>query len=229
MTLKLRYPTKPFIVTQVFGISNASYKAAGIDMTHHNGIDFIVDDDGIVNAMCEGVVTDVGFNDKAGNYVKYRTRNIYNVLGEECYVEFMYMHAEKIFAAKNQIVSANTPLMLADNTGFSTGPHTHISAYRIGLDGFTRLDREYATNFCFDWQPFLQYEFELDMKRGDRGYDVMMLQKRLSVDPTGFYGPVTQMAVFNYQLDHVSLSWVERYAYQGKYCGKKTREALNRM
>lgn len=152
--LELFFPAKPYNITQAFGIKNDTYMNNGINMTHHNGIDFAVDTDGIVRAMCDGVVTEVGYNDKAGNFVRYMTREPVEVEGRTAYVGFMYMHAEKCLVRVGDTVVAGAPLVVADNTGFSTGPHTHISAYLANEDGRKQEVLNAATDHCFDFSKY---------------------------------------------------------------------------
>ena len=51
-------------------------------------------------------------------------------------------------------------LMIADNTGFSTGPHTHIGLYRTDASG-SKLDKNGATG---SYNPALCFsgEFAID-------------------------------------------------------------------
>jgi|GEM_PF-1632159 len=158
--LELWYPAKPYVVTQAWGIFNLAYRQFGFEK--HNGIDFAVDKDCVVVAMCDGIVTDIGINDGAGIYVKYRTLDLVNAEGTDCFVQFFYMHGKQLLVKKNDIVKVGTPLMVADNTGFSTGAHTHISAYRLSPDGNTRLDTDPATNNTFDFSKYYNGYFADD-------------------------------------------------------------------
>jgi murein DD-endopeptidase MepM/ murein hydrolase activator NlpD len=155
--LELFYPAKPYNVTQVFGIYNPAYLQFGYD--HHNGIDFAVDTDGIVRAMCDGVVVEVkDYPTGAGKAVRYRTIEKVEAEGTTGYVEFMYMHAEKQLVTVGQILKAGDPVIIADNTGFSTGPHTHISAYfvdpsaPIGNHKLAIGDKN--SDYCFDFSKY---------------------------------------------------------------------------
>lgn len=70
--------------------------------------------------------------------------------------------------------------------------------------------------------------FTKDMKYGETSEDVKQLQKRLGVIQTGYYGDLTQRAVYRFQLDKgLPLSWYERNILVGRLCGFKTRSALN--
>ena len=71
MKLELFYPAKPFAITQGWGIKNPSYEQFGF--SHHNGVDFILGKDKKLHAPCDLVVTDVGYNSGAGNYIRWIT------------------------------------------------------------------------------------------------------------------------------------------------------------
>lgn len=159
MKLSLYYPTKPYEITQAFGITNPSYNQFGF--TKHNGIDFRVDTDGIVRAMCDGEVYDVGYNAGAGNYVRYKT-NLVEAEGRTGYVAFMYMHAEKCLVKSGQKIQAGDALIVADNTGFSTGPHTHISAYFVN-ELNEKLPLNPDTDHCFDFSKYYNGKFSDDI------------------------------------------------------------------
>lgn len=150
--LDLFYPAKPYIITQAFGIYNPAYLQFGFEK--HNGVDFKVDADKIVKAMCDGLVTDVGFNAGAGNYVRYRTLGPVEAEGKTGYVEFMYMHAERCLVKKGQTLKAGDDVIIADNTGFSTGPHTHISGYFVDIKTGYKLRADPTTDHCFDFSKY---------------------------------------------------------------------------
>ncbi len=84
--------------------------------------------------------------------------------------------------------------------------------------------------------PPTQFIFTKDMKYGETSEDVKQLQLRLiklgyniPAGATAYYGSQTKMAVFQYQLDKLQLSFMEKYIYKGYYCGQKTRDSLNRQ
>jgi murein DD-endopeptidase MepM/ murein hydrolase activator NlpD len=153
MKLELFYPAKPYIVTQAFGLLNSSYKDNGMTFIKHNGIDFKVDTDGIVRAMCDLEVYEVGENSKAGRYVRLKTLNPVEAEGKVGTVAFMYMHADRHLCKQGDILKAGDPVIVADNTGFSTGPHTHISAYFINSAN-VKLEGDPDVDHCFDFSKY---------------------------------------------------------------------------
>lgn len=243
-TLELYYPTKPYIVTQAWGVYNPDYIQFGFDK--HNGIDIAVDKDGYVKAMCDGVVTRVENQSGGGLVVRYRTGPVL-CEGTECYVEFAYLHASKQLVKEGQVVKAGDNLIIAGNTGFSTGPHTHIAAYRLDKNTLAKLDNNADANFTFDHSKYYNgkyaddiaetktYYFDTNLSLGSRGEKVKYLQTFLVEQGylpadciTGFYGPKTRNAVYRLQIDYqmpLGAGWL----YLGYYFGLATRTFLNKM
>lgn len=152
-TLKLYYPAKPFWITQAWGISNPSYEQFGF--SKHNGVDFRIGDDRLVHCPVPATVTETGYDSAKGNYVRLITNDEWLVNGVECKVGLVFMHGEKILVKDGDVLGIGDPLMIPDNTGFSTGPHTHMSVYRLGgLYWNERLDTDPVTNNTFDPHPF---------------------------------------------------------------------------
>lgn len=160
MRLELYYPAKPYEIRQAFGISNPSYLQFGF--SKHNGIDFAVDTDGIVRAMCDGYIYETGFNTGAGNFVRYHTLLPVEAEGRTGTVAFMYMHAKEVLVKIGQEIKAGDALIVADNTGFSTGPHTHISAYFINELNVKLPYGDKESDFCFDFKPYYNGFFSDD-------------------------------------------------------------------
>lgn len=164
MKLSLYIPAKPYKITQGFGILNPSYEQFGF--SKHNGVDFQIDTDGIVNAMCDGVIYEVGYNAGAGNFVRYKTNVSVEAEGKSGYVAFMYMHAKVQLVKVGDKILAGDELIVADNTGFSTGPHTHISAYFIDNITNTKLPLDPTTDHCFDFSKYYNGKYAPDIKEG---------------------------------------------------------------
>lgn len=158
--LALFHPVKPLRVNQAHGIFNPAYKQFGF--TEHNGVDYATEDGQIAYAMCEGIVTDVGYNKGAGNYVRYKTEVPVDAENQIGVVEFMYMHADHALVERGQYVKVGTPLIVCDNTGFSTGRHLHISAYFIGANGLKKRLGRSETDWCFDFSKYYNGMFAGD-------------------------------------------------------------------
>lgn len=245
MKLELYYPTKPYRVTQEWGVPNEAYLHFGFSA--HNGIDFAVDIDGIVQAMSDGVIIEMGYNPTgSGNYVIYKTKNV-ECEGVVCDVCFYYMHAKSVLVKVGDFVKVGTDLIIADNTGFSTGPHTHITAYRLLKDSVVRLDKDPTTDHTFDHSKYFNgkyaedyrsstHIFNTDYHFGDYGNELVLLQQKLALlgyfkgETYPRYGELTCQAVYELQLDKVpNLSWWEKNILRGRTFGPKTRERINSL
>lgn len=178
MKLELFYPAKPYRITQAFGILNPAYNQFGFKK--HNGIDFAVDTDGIVRAMCDLEVYEIGFNNGAGNYVRAKTGTV-EAEGKIGTVAFMYMHAKEHLCKKGDKLKAGDPVIVADNTGFSTGPHTHISAYFVNAAN-QKMEGDPETDHCFDFAPYYNGYF------ADDAQTVLMIYKKIIDLLKGFFG-----------------------------------------
>lgn len=76
--------------------------------------------------------------------------------------------------------------------------------------------------------PLKLHLFNIDMKLGDRGQEVLFLQQRLGCPLTGIYDDATRVAVFSFQLNHIPSTFTEMIVNLfGRYCGPLTRKILN--
>lgn len=81
-----------------------------------------------------------------------------------------------------------------------------------------------------------KYSFDEDMRFGETSEDIKNLQIFLKMKGfftypyiTGFYGAVTQQAVYKFQLENVIMSWYEKNVLLGSKVGPKTRGVINHM
>ena len=94
--------------------------------------------------------------------------------------------------------------------------------------GFTLL--EYNITEGVSFAPFNQ-----KMEFGQKNAEVKRLQDYLkakgffpkNTDSTGFYGAITALAVYNFQISYKVASPVELNSLKGKYVGPKTLKAIN--
>jgi len=165
MKLSLYYPVTPLKVNQAFGIFNPAYEQFGFNK--HNGIDYATTPEQLSYAMCDSKVVEVkSYPNGAGNAVRIRTLEKMNVGDEFEFVEFMYMHAEKVLVKEGQIVKRGQELTITDSTGFSTGNHLHISAYFVDPNqpiGSHKLPiGDKASDYCFDFSLHYSTEPQVD-------------------------------------------------------------------
>lgn len=166
MKLEFYYPAKPYNITQAWGISNPSYEQFGF--SRHNGEDFQIGKDNRTHCPLKAKVEDVGCNAGAGNYIRLVSTSTYDVLGETCYIGMMFMHHEQVLAKKGDTLEVGDIMGIPDNTGFSTGPHTHGSYYRLSKPWNSpenRLDTDTTVNNTFDprlfWTGFAAQDYKI--------------------------------------------------------------------
>lgn len=127
--LVLRYPAKPFHVNQTWGIYNPVYAKFGF--SHHNGIDIALGTDHKLYAPCDGQVVRIGNQPEGGgNFFGIMTEP-YQFSDGVFRVLIDFLHCESISVTEGQLLKMGDVMAIADNTGFSTGPHTHIQPRRV--------------------------------------------------------------------------------------------------
>lgn len=126
---KLYFPAKPFRLTQAWGILNPIYQQFGF--TRHNGVDFALGADSKLYAPAPGTVVRVGYQPTgAGHFLSIMTPAYTWADTSPKHVLIDLMHCKAILVKEGDKVEVGTPLAIANNTGFSTGPHTHIQVRR---------------------------------------------------------------------------------------------------
>ncbi len=120
----LSWPLDTIYVTQLFGKTSSSGRlyASG----SHSGVDFRASVGTPVRAMADGVIAGTGNTDIVcrgaswGNFVFIKYDNgLASTFG----------HLSLIKAKKGQRVSRGDVVAYSGNTGYSTGPHLHVSVY----------------------------------------------------------------------------------------------------
>ncbi len=112
------YPVSPVRITQTYGkTSYSNHYASG----KHNGVDFGINNSSVY-AVRGGKVIGVGNN---GRYAYGRWIAIDHGDG----LVTLYGHLSKQSVSKGQKVDGGKKIGVSGNTGYSTGPHLHLSAF----------------------------------------------------------------------------------------------------
>ncbi|MBQ4236400.1 MAG: M23 family metallopeptidase [Treponema sp.] len=91
--------------------------------SNHNGIDMAVATGTPVYAVKSGVVEVSGWHNRYGNYIIVRHEGNYKSL---------YAHLSRLLTNKGDRVEQGEKIGLVGTTGYSTGPHLHLTMYKNG-------------------------------------------------------------------------------------------------
>lgn len=167
MPLHIYWPFKPYTITQAWGNENAAYSIQFKDPSFkkHNGIDakpHLQDTGWPVYCPVESFVVEaIDYQQNGGgNEIYLRSKNKLRMFEQDCYARIILCHAEKILVPVGYEPALGELLMIADNTGFSTGPHTHMGLYRLD-DRYMKIDQNEATG-SFDPALFFIGDFAAD-------------------------------------------------------------------
>lgn len=135
----LSWPLDKILVTQYFGNTDFAMKTNAYNGKGHNGVDFQAAPGTRVKAALDGIVMGTGDTDKVckgasfGKWVLLRHNNGLSTL---------YGHLSLIKVAEGQTVQTGDIVGYSGNTGYSTGPHLHLSVY--ATQGVQIMDRQSA-------------------------------------------------------------------------------------
>lgn len=117
-------PLDKVFITQQFGRTSDSGRlyASGT----HNGTDFRASVGTPVKAMLGGVVVDVGDTDQFSGCYSYGK---WVLVKHQNGLSTLYAHFSLIKVSKGQSVNAGATLGLSGNTGYSEGPHLHLTLF----------------------------------------------------------------------------------------------------
>jgi len=137
------YPAKPYTISQKWGLYRPEvYSRFGFSC--HNGEDFALGKDKTIRPPFEGEVIKIGnqFNG-GGVFLGFISKEEFEFEdGIKCRVLFDALHLEKVLVQEGQKCVPGDILAIADNTGFSTGPHTHGQWRRVNWDGIRIIDAD---------------------------------------------------------------------------------------
>lgn len=158
MRLSLIYPTKPYIknLKNPWGFYDpANYSQFGF--TRHNGEDFALGNPPELRSPFDSEVIRTGNQPKGGGlFAGLLSQQEYDFDdGIKCRVLIDFLHCKEIKVKEGDKLKIGDLIAIADNTGFSTGPHTHGQYRRVNWDGktITTIDKNDANN-SFDPTPY---------------------------------------------------------------------------
>ena len=153
--LDLFYPVRPHKVNQVWGVKRDIYHQFGFSV--HNGIDLALVRGQLIRSPFDCTVTKIGFETGgSGNYICLVSDNEYDWDdGKKAHVEVIFMHLRSTIARVGDSLKAGDRAARGGNTGFSSGPHTHMACKRVvKVSGaFFTVDSNEANN-TFDQQSY---------------------------------------------------------------------------
>lgn len=107
-------------LTSPFGYRSDPFTGA---RSYHTGVDLAAPTGTPVKATLDGKVAETGFNRIFGNYV---------IITHDRGYQSLYGHLSAIHAKRGQYVAQGTSIGAVGSTGYSTGPHLHLSIYKNG-------------------------------------------------------------------------------------------------
>ena len=176
MKLQIHYPFRPFIVTQRWGNPSGAYAQQfnNPDFQLHNGIDANtgrldwnkkVVTEYPVFCPVEGFTIQIVqyYPEGGGNELWLISDEPLEMFERKAHAWIPLCHAKKILMKAGDKPALGELLMIADNTGFSTGLHTHMGLYRVEYNGLncTKLDKNKAEG-SFDPSLFFTGSYAVD-------------------------------------------------------------------
>ena len=107
-------------LTSPFGYRSDPFTGA---RSFHSGVDLAAPTGTSVKATLDGKIAETGFSRVFGNYV---------IITHERGYQSLYGHLSAIYVKRGQYVTQGTVIGAVGNTGYSTGPHLHLSIYKNG-------------------------------------------------------------------------------------------------
>lgn len=142
--LKIHWPFKPYEITQHWGNPNAVYSTQFNDPAFklHNGVDAntgkknydgsVATEFPVYCPVENFIVQRVDFSPEGGgNELWLMSNEPLQMFDKKAYAWIPLCHAKKILVKPGDQPKLGELIMIADNTGFSTGLHTHMGLYRV--------------------------------------------------------------------------------------------------
>ena len=107
-------------LTSPFGYRSDPFTGA---RSFHSGIDLAAPTGTAVKATLDGKIAETGVSRIFGNYV---------IITHDRGYQSLYGHLSAVYVKRGQYVTQGTAIGAVGNTGYSTGPHLHLSIYKNG-------------------------------------------------------------------------------------------------
>lgn len=133
-------------ITQYFG-NTPFAKSGAYSGNGHNGIDFRARTPQKVKAVLGGTVVEVGDTDKIPGCLSYGK---WALIRHNNGVATLYAHMSIIKAVSGQEVNTGDIIGYSGNSGYSTGPHLHLTAYASKAVKVVRLGDVKSKTNCAD-------------------------------------------------------------------------------
>ncbi|MEK7555871.1 MAG: peptidoglycan DD-metalloendopeptidase family protein [Patescibacteria group bacterium] len=131
----LLWPLKDIFITQKFGNTDFA-QSGGYNGKGHNGVDFRASIGTEIKAALSGVVEATGNTDQYPGCYSYGK---WVLIKHNNGLSTLYAHLSLIKAIEGQQVSTGDIVGYSGNTGYSTGPHLHLTVYASQGVQVTRL------------------------------------------------------------------------------------------
>lgn len=174
--LQVAYEMRPVRITQKWGVKDDFYLQFGFK--RHNGTDYALGLRGELRAGIPCTVTKIGWQPTGGgHYICLLSDEQYDFADKKvANVELTYMHLDHTIASVGHKLAPGDLFAIGDNTGASTGPHTHIAPKRVKktAGGYSEIDMNDAKN-TFDIELYRDGNYAVDYVR------LSLLQKVLTL------------------------------------------------
>lgn len=114
------FPVENGIITSGFGDRTSPISGSA---EIHNGVDIAVPEGTEVRAVSDGIITSAGLSESYGLFIREQTDDGYTAL-------YAHLSAHKI--SEGNRVERGSLIALSGHTGWTTGPHLHLTAEKNG-------------------------------------------------------------------------------------------------
>lgn len=165
--LQLWFPIRDsngnFTISQPFGTNGDYYRANGINILGHNGLDIVCEDKTPVYAAHDGIAY-TGKDSKEGLGVVLITKDERQYGSDLAFFKTIYWHLASWNVIDGQEIKVGDLLGYADSTGFSSGTHLHFGLKPVAKRGeepwqWWNLEQANGYGGAIDPTPYFNGQF----------------------------------------------------------------------